>query len=153
MKERAYEPSDLVQVMEVFRASIHSLAAPYYTPEQLAAWAPASADAGRWQQRLAPLQTLVAEDDGVIAGFVSYELNGHLDLLFTHPAFSRRGVATRLCQHVESALRRAAVSKIFVEVSLAARPFFDHHGFEVDKEESVECRGVYLRRFAMHKRL
>jgi hypothetical protein len=38
-------------------------------------------------------------------------------------------------------------------VSLAARAFFERQGFQVDAEETVECRGTYLRRFAMHKSL
>jgi len=45
------------------------------------------------------------------------------------------------------------VSKVTTHVSLAARAFFDRHGFQVDAEECVECRGTYLRRFAMHKAL
>ena len=153
VNERPYEPSDLGQVIALYGASIHSLAAPFYTPEQLAAWAPANPDVGRWQQRLAPLHTIVAEQDGVIIGFASYELNGHFDLLFTHPAFARQGVATRLYRHVESALRAAGVARVFTEASLAARPFFERCGFRVDAEQVVECRGAQLRRYAMHKQI
>ena len=137
----------------MYGASVHSLAAPFYTAEQLAAWAPHAPDVGRWQQRLAPLHTVVAEHDGVIAGFASYELDGHLDFLYTHPAFARQGVATRLYRHVESALRAAAVSRVFTEASLAARPFFERCGFQVDVDELAECRGAQLRRYAMHKQI
>ena len=110
-------------------------------------------DAARWQERLAPLDTIVAESDGILAGFVSYTQEGYLDFLFTHPAFARRGIATSLYQRVEAALRAVSVPKVTSHVSLAARPFFERHGFQVDAEERVECRGVYLRRFAMHKQL
>ena len=110
-------------------------------------------DAGRWRQRLASVHTIVAEHNGVIAGFASYEHSGHLDLLFTHPAFARRGVATGLYRRVESALLAAGVSRVFTEASLAARPFFERCGFEIDSEEIVECRGEQLRRYAMHKQL
>jgi putative acetyltransferase len=153
MHERPYELTDLSGIIAVYIASIHGLAAPFYSPEQLAAWAPATHDTARWKQRLAQVHTLVAECDGVLAGFVSYREDGYLDLLFTHPTFVRRGVATRLYLRVESALRAAGVSKIFTHASLAARPFFDRQNFEVDGEEIVECRGAYLRRFAMHKQL
>jgi putative acetyltransferase len=153
VNERSYEPSDLEQVIAVSGASIHSLAAPFYTAAQLAAWAPQNPDVGWWQQRLAPLHTVVAERDGVIAGFASSALNGHLDLLYTHPAFARQGVATRLYGRVESALRAAAVWTVFTEASLAARPFFERCGFKVDLEEIVECRGTQLRRYAMHKQI
>lgn len=139
--------------MAVYTAAIHTLAAPFYTAEQLAAWAPANPDARRWQQRLAPLHTLVAEHNGVITGFAACEWNGHLDLLFTHPSFARQGVATRLYRRVESALRAAGVSRVFTEASLAARSFFERCGFQVDAEELVECRGAQLRRYAIHKPL
>jgi putative acetyltransferase len=153
MRERSYETSDLERVIEVYRASIHSLAAPFYTAEQLEAWAPQKTDAGRWQERLAKVHTIVAEHEGTIAGFASYELNGHLDLLFTHPSFARQGIATRLYGRVESAMIAAGVSRAFTEASLAARPFFERCGFEVDHEELVECRGAQLRRYAMHKQI
>jgi putative acetyltransferase len=139
--------------MEIYTASIRTLAAPYYSPEQLAAWAPVPPNSERWQERLSRLHTIVAESDGVLAGFASYTHEGYLDFLFTHPGFARRGVATSLYQCVESALRAVNAPKITTHVSLAARPFFDRHGFQVDAEENVECRGAFLRRFAMHKRL
>jgi putative acetyltransferase len=153
VKDRPYEPTDLSSVLEIYTVSIRSLAAPFYSPEQIAALAPVPPDAARWQERLAPLDTIVAESDGILAGFASYTQEGYLDFLFTHPAFARRGVATSLYQRVESALRAVSVPKITSHVSLAARPFFERHGFQVDAEERVECRGVYLRRFAMHKEL
>ena len=153
MHERPYEPADLPQVMGLYDASIRALAAPFYTAEQIDAWSPREPDAGRWRQRLAPLITVVAEHEKVLAGFVAYEMNGHLDFLFTHPTFARQGVATRLCRRVEAALQAAGVATVFTEASLAARPFFEQYGFQVKTEEEVEVRGVRLRRFAMHKRI
>lgn len=153
MNERPYESADLPKVMETYTASIHSLAAAYYSPEQIAAWAPVPPDAARWQVRLAQLHTIVAEADGVLAGFASYTHAGYLDFLFTHPAFARRGVASSLYQRVESALRAVGAPEVTAHVSLAARSFFDRHGIELDAEEYAACRGAYLRRFAMHKRL
>jgi len=139
--------------METYTASIRVLAASYYSPEQVAAWAPVPPDAERWQERLVRLHTIVTESDGMLAGFASYTHDGYLDFLFTHPAFARRGVASRLYQRVESALRVVETPRVTVHVSLAARAFFDRHGFQLDAEECVECRGAYLRRFAMHKDL
>ncbi len=153
MNLRAYQPADLPRVIDLYTASIRTLAAPYYSPEQLVAWAPDQPDVARWQARLAPLSILVAEIEGALAGFAAYTLEGYQDFLFTHPAFARRGVATRLYLQTESVLRAAGVQKITTHASLAARPFFEHHGFRVDTEECVECRGAYLRRFAMQKEL
>lgn len=153
MNVRPYESTDLASVIETYTTSIRGLAAAYYTPEQIAAWAPVPPDTARWQERLARLHTLIAEADGLVAGFASYTHDGYLDFLFTQPAFARRGVASRLYQHVESRLRAVGAPSVTTHASLAARPFFDRHGFQLDAEECVECRGAYLRRFAMHKQL
>ena len=153
MNQRLYESTDLPSVIETYTGSIRCLAAAYYSPEQIAAWAPVPPDVGRWQEHLAHLQTVVVEVDGVLAGFASYTPDGYLKFLFTHPVFARRGVASKLYQHVESALRAVDASRVTTHASLAARPFFDRHGFQLDAEEFVECRNAYLRRFAMHKLL
>ena len=153
MNERPYESADLPSVIETYTASIRLLAAPYYTPEQIAAWAPIPPDAARWQERLAHLHTIVAESDGLLAGFASYTLDGYLDFLFTHPAFARHGVASSLYHRVESVLRALNIPKVTTLASLAARPFFDRHGFQLDRQECVECRGAHPQRFAMHKQV
>ena len=153
MNVRQYEPADLPRVIETYTASIRSLAVPYYSEKQIAAWAPDVSDPERWQHRLAGLNTIVAEWDGRFAGFASYTNEGYLDFLFTHPAFARRGVASCLCLRVEVALRALAVARITTHSSLAARLFFARQGFVADAEECVECRGVFLQRIAMHKQL
>ena len=153
MNIRVFASADLPRVAEIYAAAIHSLAAPFYSPEQLAAWAPANPDLERWRQRLAGLQTLVAEEDGVLAGFASWKCDGYLDFLFAHPDFARRGVATGLYLQIERALRETGVPKVFTHASLAARPFFERQGFQIEAAESVECRGAYLPRFRMFKDL
>jgi hypothetical protein len=52
VKERPYESTDLPSVIEIYTASIRSLAASYYSPDQIAAWAPVPPDAARWRERL-----------------------------------------------------------------------------------------------------
>jgi putative acetyltransferase len=153
MKARPYQSADLPGVVETYTASIRVSAASFYSPEQIEAWAPVPTNLDRWRERLAQRHTIVAETDGALAGFVSYTSDGYLDFLSTHPAFARRGVASKLYQCVESTLIAAGVPKVTAHVSLAARRFFEHHGFQVDAEEEIECRGVFLRRFGMHKDL
>ncbi len=150
---RPFAAADLEIVAAIYTASIHTLAAPFYSPAQITAWAPPVPDLARWTKRLAPLQTIVADAAGALAGFTSYTLAGYLDLLFVHPAFARRGVATRLYAQAESALRAKGVTAFTTDASLAARSFFERQGFRVEREENVECRGAYLRRFAMRKPL
>src|SRR5437667_12645234 len=92
VKERPFEATDLPSVMEIYTASIHSLAAPYYSPDQIAAWAPVPPAAARWQERLSNLHTIVAECDGLRPGSVSYTNAACPAFIFTHPTFARRAV-------------------------------------------------------------
>src|SRR5437868_14007977 len=150
MNERPYGSADLPSVIETYTASIRVLAAPYYTPEQIAAWAPIPPDAARWEERLAHLHTIVTESNGVLAGFASYTLEGYLDFLFTHPEFARHGVASNLYHRVESALRAVNTPRVTTLASLDARPFFDRHRFQLRSDECVERRGADRPRFLMH---
>jgi putative acetyltransferase len=153
LNERPYKLTDLPRVIEIFTVSVHVLGAPFYSREQIHAWAPLKPDIAQWHERLVSLQTVVAERDGAVAGFAAYTNEGYLDFLHTHPNFARRGVATGLYRYVEDKLRLVNLPKASTHSSLAARAFFDRQGFLVDAEENVECRGAHLRRFAMHKPL
>jgi putative acetyltransferase len=145
---RPYTMADLGAVVALFTASVHELGATYYSAEQRNAWAPRSPDMAAWALRLAELQTLLLLDESGLAGFVSYEVNGHLDLLYTAPRTARQGVASRLLKQVEQALPGV---EQFTEASLIAKPFFLRHGFQVTEAQVVVRRGVSFSRFAMHK--
>lgn len=136
---------------DVFTASVHELAAPYYTSQQLDAWAPRPPKAALWHERLQALETLVATHGAALAGFISYSSRGHIDLLYTSPAYARRGVASLLYTRVEATLTSLGVSEIFTEASLVARPFFEHFDFVVAAEDIIQLRGHSLRRYAMRK--
>lgn len=104
MKLRPYDGDDLENIVALFTASVHEVPASHYDAEQREAWAPRLPDLDSWRERLARLQTVVAEIDSRIAGFVSYEWNGHIDLLFVSPDYLRRGVASALYGIAERAL-------------------------------------------------
>jgi len=151
---RAYEDRDLAAVADLFTTAIHVLALGHYDSPQRRAWAPQPPDLTEWRQRLGGgLQVLVAEQQGRMAGFIGFEADGHVDLLFTSPQFPRTGVATALYLQAEAQLRATGVSVMFTEASLVARPFFERQGFAIEQEQQVFRRGVCLRRYAMRKTL
>lgn len=95
--------------------------------------------------------TLTAWDGDSLLGFLSYELDGHIDFLYTSPQAARRGVATTLLRQAEQELQRHGIDAFFTEASRVAKPFFAHHGYRVEAEEWVERGGVCLQRFRMRK--
>jgi putative acetyltransferase len=153
MQIRPSAPSDLKGIVSLFGDSIHGLAVQHYNEAQRAAWAPPSPDLVEWKQRLSALTTLVAEDNGRLAGFLSFERNGHIDLLYTAPHAARRGVASALYRESERRLIALGTELLFTEASLVAAPFFIRQGLHVVEEQQVERRGLVFRRFAMQKAL
>jgi putative acetyltransferase len=150
---RQYEPGDVHSLIEIYQRAIHVLAAPFYKQAQLDAWAPAVMDPAKWHARVSPQQTFIADCEGGPGSFITWDWTGHIDFLFTHPVFARRGLARALYAAAEEALRRHGAPRLFAEVSLAARPFFESCGFVVEREEEVECRDQRIRRFIMSKTL
>jgi putative acetyltransferase len=148
MMVRPYHEADLGSVVALLRESVHNLAAPFYTGPQLEAWAPESPDLEKWRARFKCVHTLLALDRTDIAGFVSFEMNGHIDLLYVHPNYARQGVASALLLRVERALPNV---ELFAEASMAAHPFFLHHGFHVTEEASVVVRGASFRQYLMRR--
>nr|WP_298722107.1 GNAT family N-acetyltransferase [uncultured Steroidobacter sp.] len=150
---RPYRESDLHAVARLFTESVHGLGSAHYDETQLAAWAPTEPDISGWRARLAQSTTLVAEVDNELAGFISYEQNGHIDLLYVSPKHARRGIASELYNQAEADLKVGGVVEMFTEASMVARPFFERCGFHVIEEQCIERRGVTFRRYGMRKLL
>ncbi len=145
--------TDLPSIVSLFTDSVHQLAARSYTTEQRATWAPEDPDVNQWRSRLAKVETLIAESDGIMAGFVSFTASGHIEFLFTAPEFCRRGVASLLYEAAVERLHGKGVPTLTTDASLEARPFFETKGFSVVEAQTVERDGVQLKRFAMARSL
>ncbi|WP_205832858.1 GNAT family N-acetyltransferase [Azohydromonas caseinilytica] len=148
---RPYASSDLSTVVALFTASVHTLGAKHYGPEQLDAWAPRPPDLEAWRQRLEPLRILMAEDALGPCGFIAWRDDGLIDLLYTAPRCARRGVASRLVQAAEDDLSASGVTELSTEASLGAWPFFETQGFTVVEPQTVTRRGATFTRFLMKK--
>ena len=93
---RPYLPADAPRCAAIFRASIEEIASEDYSEAQCEAWAERADDAAAFGEGLAGILTLIAIEDGEIAGFASLKDDSHVEMLFVDPAYARRGVATVL---------------------------------------------------------
>ncbi|MDQ2095419.1 GNAT family N-acetyltransferase [Rhodalgimonas zhirmunskyi] len=146
---RSYTPDDAAPLHALFHVAIHKGAAGHYTPAQRAAWSPSSQMPASWPTKLAALETRVALRDREIAGFMAMTPEGYLDLAFTHPDHTRHGVATALHSALLELARTRGLTRLTTHASLAARAFFDRHGWQVTHAEKVARGGETLDRFAM----
>lgn len=146
---RHYCPSDLPAVLTIFRRAVHEVACRDYSPEQLAAWAPAELDREAWAKRLSDGGVFVEEQDGQLTGFVRIDGKGHIDLLFVHPDYQRQRTAWRLFAAARAWASEAGLTRLTSDVSLTARPFFESLGFEVLALQTVDRGGVELHNYHM----
>lgn len=148
---RSYRTTDLDAVIGIFVRSIREVASRDYTEAEVDAWAEVDRDA--WATCRLSRPTWVAILGEELVGFSDLEPDGHLDMMFVHPAYQGIGVATLLLATVEAAAIAQGTSRLFTEASLTARPFFEKRGFRVLAAQQVEMSGLLLTNFRMEKRL
>jgi GNAT superfamily N-acetyltransferase len=150
---REYKTADLNAVIALFGRSVREIASRDYTPAQISVWAPQAPDFSAWADRLSKGTVFVYEIDHEIVGFARAEGTGYLDLLYVHPEFQRQGIARALFKQVLAWASRQGIPRISSDVSITARPFFEHEGFHVVKPQVVERHGVSFHNFQMELKL
>ncbi len=150
---RPYAAADAAAVTDVFRSAVRSIASRDYTASQVRAWAPDDIDVAQFGRMRETKSTWVVEVQGRIAGFSDLESDGHIDMLYVHPDFERRGVARALLGHIEATARANGLRRLYVEASMTARPVFEAMGFQILARQTVTLRGESMMNFRMEKRL
>ncbi len=149
---REYQEADIDEISLLYYNTIHWVNSRDYNREQIEAWAPEVYDFLFWAERFEKKQVYVADDDQMVVGFTEFEASGHIDCFYVHHQWQRRGVGARLIQRIEQEADKKSVPRLFVDVSITARPFFERMGFMVVQKEEVEYRGVFFKQFHMEKR-
>lgn len=150
MKIRPYRPADCRELMKIFHDTVHTVCAKDYSPAQLDAWAPKAMDPKEWDAKFRSRATLVAEEGKAIWGFGNIGEDGYLDLLYVHRDHQGHGVGAILCDFLEGL---HPIEKVTVHASETAKPFFEHLGYTVVKQQQVPLRGQVLTNYAMEKEL
>ena len=146
---RDYRLSDLDAVIAIYQAAIRAMPADIYKPQQIEAWS--HVDREEWSRARAAVPTWVAEADGAPAGFATLDAKGEIEWLFVRPDNQRKGVAAALLAHVEAVARQRWLERVFVQVAVTARPFFEKHGFREMKAVFIEREGQPLASYGMEK--
>ena len=147
---RSFRPADAPALRRLFYDTVHAVCAADYTPAQLDAWAPADYDAAAWETSLRSRTTLAAEEDGRLLGFGNIGPDGYLDLLYVRKDRQHQGIATVLCDFLETLY---PVDRVTVHASITARPFFEARGYRVLRAQQVERRGQLLTNYVMEKEM
>ena len=144
---RKYESSDCKELAELFYNTVHTINAKDYTKEQLDAWASGQVDLEKWDQSFQEHFTVVAVENGIIVGFGDIDTTGYFDRLYIHKNNQRKGIATAICDQLESKVQ----GKIVTHASVTAKPFFEKRGYKVLKEQQVVRKEIFLKNYVMEK--
>jgi putative acetyltransferase len=144
---RLYHPGDAGNLLALFRDTIRRVNSRDYSPDQVAAWASDDIDTAAWAERFRGRYVVVAEEDAAapsqrLVGFAELETNGHIDRLYVSADHQGQGIATLLLSALVQEAQRQRQTRLFVEASITARPFFEKHGFTMLAEQVVTLRGV-----------
>ena len=141
------------EITDLFHNSVHEIARSLYSKEDIEAWAPTPPDYEKWSVRLKSKSPYLALQNFKVIGFIELESDGHIDCLYTHKDFQRRGVAQHLYLHLEKEAVRQGIRRLYVEASHIAKPFFEKQNFTLINENIVVRNGVSLANFKMEKRI
>ena len=146
IRVRNAEITDAPALADIFYRAVHAIPSTLYSPEQKQAWAPEpDADTKhRWQQRIVDQKPFVAVLGDQVAGFITLEPSGLIDLLFVDPTLQQKGVARELYKQILAEAKAFGLTRLSVHASDAARPFFEARGFEAKARQTIERRGVTL---------
>jgi putative acetyltransferase len=150
---REFIITDTQQILQLFYDTVHRVNIRDYTPEQVDAWAPKHPDVQKWIERMQDRITYVAEENSEVLGFAELERNGHIGCFYAHADHQHMGVGTALFDQIQLIAENLNLPKLFVEVSITAKPFFERMGFNAIATEEIELRGEKLFANVMEKRL
>jgi putative acetyltransferase len=150
---REYKPEDATHLWDLFFNTIRNVNIQHYSQTQVEAWAPSDFSMEVWRSKMDKIRPFVAELEGVVVGYTDLQENGLIDHFFCHHEYQGRGVGRQLMSHVLNLAKQQGLKRVFSEVSITARPFYEHFGFSVVNEQTIEVRGQTMNNFMMEKRL
>ncbi|RFB80182.1 GNAT family N-acetyltransferase [Methylovirgula sp. 4M-Z18] len=145
-------PADGPALAELFRLSIEVLTEEDYDEDQREAWMASADDEAAFGAKLANALTIVAENDGEIAGFASLD-QGAITMLYVHPQAARQGVGTVLADALERLGAARGLEAISVDASDTAHDFFKNRGYVPQRRQSLVREDVVLSNTYMIKKL
>ncbi len=146
---RKYKESDAPALWASFYHTIRNVNIRDYSKAQVEAWAPDEFDSEIWQQKMDSILPFIAEIEGEIVGYADLQESGLIEHFFCHDKYQRKGIGRSMMEHVIKIGQLKGIFRLYSEVSITARPFYEKFGFKVVKEKIVAVHGQKLCNFVM----
>ena len=145
---RPYTAADRDAISLVFYRAVREGSAAFYTEAQRAAWAPSPLTYDR-PDKLLDQWAWVAEQDGVVTGFISLCQDGELDMLFVLPEVMGDGTAAQLYDTLLHKARDVGLARLNVRASDLSHRFLTRRGWALDGRERLEDGGEVYHLYLM----
>ena len=152
MEVRKIRQGEEKELWKLFHNTIHNVNIRDYDKNQIEAWAPSDFDINVAIQKFRDIDPFVATKSGKIIGYADIQPDGLIDHFYCHHEFQRQGVGSALFSAIEQEAKNNGISKMYSNVSITARPFFEAKGFLVEKEQIIKVRGQALKNYKMVRR-
>jgi GNAT superfamily N-acetyltransferase len=131
---RTANPVDAEAIIKVHYAAVHQTAVGFYPSGILEAWSAKPGETRyQWMRILIANGdeiVMVAEVDSCILGFgIIFPKVEELRALYVHPGEGRRGIGRKILQALEARMTGHGVSRIWLNASLNAEPFYRSNGY------------------------
>ncbi len=151
LRIQKYEPKYARQVADLFQGSVHETARRDYTQEELEAWAPTPVNYKAWSERLSLKKPWLIIEKETVTGFAELESDGHVDCFYIHQNYQGQHLGTTLMNRIEAEALEAGLSRLYLEASITARPFFEKMGFVTVGPNLVRKGSITLKNYRMEK--
>lgn len=127
---RKAQPEDAEAICDVHIASVRTLCAKDYTPEQIEAWV-GKRFPEKYRNAIANLSETIfvahkGEEVVGFAWFFEYEVRA----VYVHPSYTRQGVGTLLLEAVEREAVAGNIDKLKLSASITAERFYQSCGYQ-----------------------
>ncbi len=147
---RQYMSGDRAACALVFYRAVREGAAACYNEAQRNAWAPDDKPDLDYPDKLLDQWCWVAERGGQVAGFMSLDRTGYLDMAFVLPEEMGRGTSAVLYDALIAQARSAGLTRLTVVASHLARRFFQKRGWRISWMQNLVADGQVYEVFRMY---
>jgi putative acetyltransferase len=137
------------ELWELFYNTVHNVNTQDYDENQISAWAPDDFDVDIAIRKFREIDPFVALKEGKIIGYADIQSDGYIDHFYCHHEFQGQGVGRTLFATLEKVADENNINKMYSNVSITARPFFEAMGFSVEKEQFIQLGDQKLKNYRM----
>jgi putative acetyltransferase len=151
LKIRPFQSSDAKTLWQLKFQTVRDVNIKDYSLEQVSVWCPNEYDEGAWLARISEINPFVVEKNGVIAAYADLQTSGHIEHFYCGKAYIGQGVGGYLMQYLLRMAKQKSILILKSDVSITAKPFFEHFGFVVLKPQVVRLNNVEMKNYLMQR--